>query len=339
LLDIEAIAEDQYKGVVVNSGYASADNVFLVDIKCEDGKLVEAIYTGEGTPAGWVLLDAAALDETSEKSLQQERKVVSLEEAQGIATKAIDGVAIGVSAAIFEGYDVYAVEVEGANGKSYDAYVALDGTLLGYDEYPLNVTELDELATKALAAELDLKRAYPRNMRMQFAAEGLALPDGSFPIADEDDLTNAILAVDRAVNPPLAKAHTMKRAVELGLEDLIPDLWLQEEEKVENPADVEEKRFVSEEDRESYAKRGLALPDGSFPIANEADLRNAIHAVGRAKNIDEAKAHIRKRARALGLESLLGKGFDARKKDDDEMLASLMEFELMAEELDIEDGK
>lgn len=340
LLDIEAIAEDQYKGVVVNSGYASADNVFLVDIKCEDGELIEAIYTGEGKPAGWVLLDAAALDETSEKSLQQERKVVSMEEAQDIATKAIDGTALGVTAAIFEGYDVYAIEVEGVNGKSYDAYVALDGTLLGWDEYPLNVTEMDELASKAMVAELELKRAYPRNMRMQFAAEGLALPDGSFPIADEDDLANAILAVDRAVSPPLAKAHTMKRAVELGLEDLIPDLWLQEaeEEKSEESADVEEKRFVSSEDRESFSKRGWALPDGSFPIANETDLRAAIHAVGRAKDIDKAKAHIRKRARELGLESLLGEGFDARKKDD-EMLASLMEFELLAEELGIEDGK
>jgi len=181
LLDIEALAEEQFKGVVVSSGYATADNVFLVDIKCADGDLIEAIYTGEGKPAGWVLLDATALDETAEKSLQQERRVVSMEEAQNIATKAVDGTAVGVAAAIFEGYDVYAVEIEGVNGKSYDAYVALDGTLLGWDEYPLDVTEMDELASKALVAELELKRAYPRNLRMQFAAEGMAMPRRELP--------------------------------------------------------------------------------------------------------------------------------------------------------------
>jgi len=35
------------------------------------------------------------------------------------------------------------------------------------------------------------------------------------------------------------------------------------------------------------------------------DLKNAIHAVGRAKNYDKAKAHIIKRAKALGKEDLL----------------------------------
>jgi hypothetical protein len=46
---------------------------------------------------------------------------------------------------------------------------------------------------------------------------------------------------------------------------------------------------------------GAAMPDGSFPIRNQADLSNAIHALGRASNPDAVKAHIRKRAAALGL--------------------------------------
>ncbi len=58
-------------------------------------------------------------------------------------------------------------------------------------------------------------------------------------------------------------------------------------------------------ERNSLAKRGAAMPDGSFPIRNAQDLENAIHLVGRAKNPAAAKAHIIKRARALMLKSKL----------------------------------
>lgn len=59
------------------------------------------------------------------------------------------------------------------------------------------------------------------------------------------------------------------------------------------------------EARKRMAKNGTAMPDGSFPIADVDDLRNAIQAIGRAKNPDAAKRHIRKRARALGAENLI----------------------------------
>jgi hypothetical protein len=43
------------------------------------------------------------------------------------------------------------------------------------------------------------------------------------------------------------------------------------------------------------------MPDGSFPIRNEEDLKNAIHAYGRAKASDrrEVRKHITKQARSL----------------------------------------
>ena len=56
----------------------------------------------------------------------------------------------------------------------------------------------------------------------------------------------------------------------------------------------------TEKQREKLATEGDALPDGSFPIRNRVDLRNAVHAIGRAKNPAAVKAHILKRARALG---------------------------------------
>jgi len=64
-------------------------------------------------------------------------------------------------------------------------------------------------------------------------------------------------------------------------------------------------RSYSAEQRHAMASRGTAMPDGSFPIADVEDLRNAIQAIGRAKDPDKAKAHIRKRARALGATNLI----------------------------------
>jgi len=66
-----------------------------------------------------------------------------------------------------------------------------------------------------------------------------------------------------------------------------------------------EKRDYSTSSRERMAESGNAMPDGSFPIANRADLMNAIRSVGRAKDYEKAKAHIIRRARELGATDML----------------------------------
>jgi hypothetical protein len=66
-----------------------------------------------------------------------------------------------------------------------------------------------------------------------------------------------------------------------------------------------EKREFSEESRERMAGAGTAMPDGSFPIGNRADLMNAIRSVGRAKDYNKAKMHIINRARALNATDML----------------------------------
>jgi hypothetical protein len=67
-------------------------------------------------------------------------------------------------------------------------------------------------------------------------------------------------------------------------------------------AAVTELAKFTEEERKELAEGGMALPDGSYPISNESDLKNAIRAYGRSNPKDRAKvrAHIRKRAKALG---------------------------------------
>lgn len=65
--------------------------------------------------------------------------------------------------------------------------------------------------------------------------------------------------------------------------------------------------------RKVAARKGQALPDGSFPIRNRADLANAIRAVGRADASDRAKVrrHIVKRARALNALSAIPASWNA----------------------------
>lgn len=69
------------------------------------------------------------------------------------------------------------------------------------------------------------------------------------------------------------------------------------------PLYIDEFKEFSDEKRAALAKKGHALKDGAYPIENEADLGNAVQAYGRAVAAgrgDEVKAHITKRARALG---------------------------------------
>jgi len=57
------------------------------------------------------------------------------------------------------------------------------------------------------------------------------------------------------------------------------------------------------EERHKLAESGEAMPDGSFPIRNGQDLKDAIRSIGRASDPSKVKSWIRKRAGELGMES------------------------------------
>lgn len=65
----------------------------------------------------------------------------------------------------------------------------------------------------------------------------------------------------------------------------------------------EHARDFSTDERKSLAKKGHALPDGSYPIVTPGDLANAIQAIGRAGpgKRGQVISHIKKRAAALGM--------------------------------------
>ena len=69
---------------------------------------------------------------------------------------------------------------------------------------------------------------------------------------------------------------------------------------------LNEKNY-SEDERAKMATQGHALSDGSFPIADIEDLKNAIQAFGRANDEDRSKVakHIVARAEGLGKKDLI----------------------------------
>ena len=87
------------------------------------------------------------------------------------------------------------------------------------------------LVSKALKAEMELKRAFSPEKRRDLAKQGMALPDGSFPIVTSTDLKNAIMAFGRAKNKSAAKRHIIKRAKALKKVNLIPENWSKKDAK------------------------------------------------------------------------------------------------------------
>lgn len=63
-------------------------------------------------------------------------------------------------------------------------------------------------------------------------------------------------------------------------------------------------KFTTEQ-RKNLSKKKMAMPDGSYPIRNRSDLRNAIASYGRAKNKPAVKAWIISRAKDLDCEDLI----------------------------------
>jgi hypothetical protein len=165
-----------------------------------------------------------------------------------------------------------------------------------------------------------------KSKRKEYAKEGWALPDGSYPIKTEEDLKRAIYAYGRSNPEDRAKVrtHIRKRARALGRADMIPENWKAASALIASYfADFAQ---FTEEERKKLAESGEALPDGSYPIRNEKDLKNAIKAYGRSNPKDRAKvrAHIRKRAKALGKANLVPENWkSAGSMDAEAMVASM----------------
>ena len=220
LLHVEGLAEQMFKGDVIDSGYSQEADMFVVDVQVKSGHVNEVFVDGTtGEVLGFHRLDDSVFEQ---KSLISDIEIIDFNEAADIAVKSIPGTVVAVEPAIFEGFDSYQVEIDGLDGKSYDAFVSLDGEVLGYDQWD----DDDTAEIEAEAAEIALKRAFSDEAREDMAKEGTAMEDGSFPIASEEDLRNAIMAHGRAKDVEAAKRHIMKQAKAMGKEDMIPAEWV-----------------------------------------------------------------------------------------------------------------
>jgi hypothetical protein len=242
LLHVEGLAEHMFKGDVVDSGYSQEADMFVIDVQTKSGHINEVFLDGtNGEVLGFHRLDDNVFEQ---KSIMDEVRIIDFNEAAEIAVKSLPGNVIAVEPGVFEGFDAYQVEVEGLDGKSYDIFVSLDGETLGWDKW-----ESDETPDiEAEAAEIALKRAFSDDKRQAMAEEGTAMPDGSFPIASETDLRNAVMAHGRAKNPSAAKAHIKKRAAKMSAEHMLPDSWKSEEMSDEMPEEAPEDKLEEKSD-------------------------------------------------------------------------------------------
>ena len=87
---------------------------------------------------------------------------------------------------------------------------------------------------------------------------------------------------------------------------------LTDEQKAAEPDDY--KKSFTDKERSDLADKDQAMPDGSFPIRNVSDLKNAVAAFGRAKNKVATKAWIIRRAKALDATAELPDSWGVGKK-------------------------
>ena len=93
--------------------------------------------------------------------------------------------------------------------------------------------EIDE--DDELKMWLDRNPKFSASQRRKYAASGVALPDGSFPIRNRKDLMDALHDLGRTKHYAAAKRHIIKRARALELtEDLNPE-WVRRKGKKRNP--------------------------------------------------------------------------------------------------------
>ena len=220
LLHAEGISQTLVKGDVVDSAYIDKGDMFVTTIRRKDGKTFDVYVDNIGEIRGHSLVGASTIYDPNFDDLT----MVTFDEAANIAMMHLqrkDAEVIGIQPAAFEGHEAYVVDIQCKTGESYDIFVGLDGTLLGYET--LQDPDIEEI--EAEAAEIALKTAYPQAVRHELAKAGIAMPDGSFPILGHNDLMNAIQASKRATNQKDVRGHIVLRAKTIGYESTVPSSW------------------------------------------------------------------------------------------------------------------
>lgn len=241
--------------------------------------------------------------------------------------------------------------------------IDVDGTGMLYDVVPPDTTAGRDVVT--LMARGDVSAS---SFAFRAAEDDWALSDFGMPLRTllsmevldvapvttpaYPDATSSLRSVDGAVHSLAARFDADPEEIRSLLDNkqakklftrsgmitpsapVVPEIPIPEED----PMSLDEQRAAlydeevrakySADDRKKLASKGQAMKDGSYPIADEEDLHNAIHAVGRGKNNshDAIRAHIKKRAAAMGKTNLLpdewtGNGPEKKAAEDEDVEA------------------
>lgn len=117
------------------------------------------------------------------------------------------------------------------------------------------------------------KREFTEEERKNAAAAGHAMPDGSYPIENEDDLKNAVMSYGRAGDPEAVKYHIKQRAKGLNRMDLLPDDWTERPKDVKKSEPVDLKYYdplLGQHQLQLIAKGELATSNGNNDLTDTA---------------------------------------------------------------------
>lgn len=169
-----------------------------------------------------------------------------------------------------------------------------------------NTLDAFETIEKALRPEVSREQLYAVAMALHEAIEDL--------IDDECDMEGEMESEDSGESEDNGGMPGMP---EMETEDKMDgQMYLSEEERrlVEGmnkslwggffSPDLQKRKFSTEQ-RRTMAEAGHAMPDGSYPIGNKNDLMNAIRSWGRGGSDPKVKAHIKRRAKEMGMESMI----------------------------------
>lgn len=161
--------------------------------------------------------------------------------------------------------------------------------------------EVTRLMTQGLPARIEKEGLMADNTEAEAPDEFIkALDDLDEAMRIHQGHLDGSIPTDDASQEQLMKLIADARTV---LEDYVD---YDEEPEAGEPGDDESGEAmaadISPETRDKAAEAGEAMPDGSYPIRNCQDLRDAVQAIGRAKDPEAVKTFIKKRAGELNCE-------------------------------------
>ncbi len=143
---------------------------------------------------------------------------------------------------------VLSIKVEELSNKMKKTKKDIAGDTVSWDseKYNGDTDPEEQEAEEDSEASVEELRSFDPKERDRLAKKGMALPDGSFPIENSRDLKNAIWAYGRSSKEKReeVKAHIIKRAKELGKEDMIPDIWEGDSSSFSDEEDIDEVSFA-----------------------------------------------------------------------------------------------